>query len=83
MNKLTIRTTNDYAFSYHTITGWTEEDWKTIKETPDGLLEEWIIHQLDERNDGIGTCWYCGYGLYRIHIRQGECVIVKTGYGCD
>lgn len=39
-------------------------------------------HDNDMSNANLGTCWYCGYGIYEIRHFGGH-LIVSVGNSCD
>ena len=47
------------------------------KEASDKLLD-----MLDNRNNGEGTCWKCGYGVYGVWF-DNEYAYVNIGSSCD
>ena len=44
--------------------------------------KETLLQMLDERNNGIGTCWYCGYGTYGLWF-DNEYAYMNIGTSCD
>ena len=45
-------------------------------------LEETVLDMLDRRNGNTGTCWKCGYGVYRTWM-HGDAVYMEIGSSCD
>lgn len=64
------------------ITGFTEKELSELNSMDYREMKEKIVEILDSRNGNIGTCWYCGYGIYNAWIRDGA-VFVEIGNTCD
>ena len=41
-----------------------------------------VLEMLDARNDGIGTMWSCGYGVYGLWF-DNEAAYLNIGTTCD
>lgn len=80
MERLKVETGRDSGFSVNTVTGFTPEELEEIGK--DGIHYDSLVRILNERNEGLGTCWSCGYGIYGVWIRNGV-VYVRTGSSCD
>jgi hypothetical protein len=44
--------------------------------------KETLIDMLDDRNQGQGTCWQCGYGVYGLWF-DNEFAYLNVGTSCD
>lgn len=64
------------------ITGFTEQELKELGSMEQGELEETVLDMLDRRNGNIGTCWKCGYGVYRTWMHV-DAVYMEVGNSCD
>ena len=43
---------------------------------------EKLLDMLDDRNQGTGTCWHNGYGVYGVWY-DNEYAYVNVGTSCD
>ena len=41
-----------------------------------------LLDMLDDRNDGIGSAWCCGYGVYGLWF-DNEYAYMNVGTSCD
>ena len=64
------------------IDGLTDAELKSLKSLPNDVAKEEILRIVDERNDGLGTCWKCGNGIYGVWF-DNECAFVNIGDSCD
>ena len=84
MKKLVIGTIDSGRNGMKTmmIDGLTDEELKALKRLDNSVAKEALLKVLDERNDGIGTQWKCGYGIYGVWF-DNECAFVNIGDSCD
>jgi len=71
-----------YGQTLHRISGFTDAELHELGSMAYADLRDTLIRILDDRCDGIGTCWACGYGIYSIQF-AGSDVIIRTGTSCD
>ena len=64
------------------IDGLTDAELHEFKRMPNDKATDKLLQVLDERNDGIGTCWKCGNGIYSVWF-DNECAFVNIGDSCD
>lgn len=64
------------------ISGFTNQELKELGSMEQRELEETVLDMLDRRNGNTGTCWKCGYGVYRTWMR-GDAVYMEVGSSCD
>lgn len=64
------------------VCGFTKQELKELGSMEQSELEETVLDMLDERNGNTGTCWKCGYGVYRVWL-CGDAVFVEIGSSCD
>lgn len=64
------------------LTGFTPEELSELNSMDYREMKEKILEIADDRNDGIGTCWARGYGVYNAWIRDNA-VYVEVGNSCD
>ena len=84
MKKLVIGTIDSGRNGMKTmmIDGLTDEELKALKRLDNSVAKEALLKVLDERNDGIGTQWKCGYGIYGVWF-DNECAFINIGDSCD
>lgn len=80
---LTIKNVHDWYHIDHIITGWSDEDWKKIKSMNGKDAYDWILDEIDKRNNGMATCWHNGYGIDKVTYRDDEYVCVRTSMSSD
>lgn len=64
------------------LTGFTEQELSELNSMDYREMKSKIAEIADERNNGIGTCWYNGYGIYNAWIGDG-CAYIEIGTSCD
>lgn len=68
------------------VKGFTEEELKQIKQTiaDEGVLkaENMILDWLDDRNNGVGSAWHNGFGIYGFTMGEVGCCF-DVGNSCD
>jgi len=64
------------------ITGFGNGELSELKSMSHDEAEGKIIEMLDSRNDGIGTTWACGYGIYGLWF-DNEAAYLSIGHSCD
>lgn len=62
--------------------GFLEGELEKLKAKPNLEAKEMLLNMIDERNDGRGTCWLCGYGVYGVWF-DNEFAYVRIGTSCD
>jgi len=45
-------------------------------------MKQYVLDELDKRNNKLGSTWHNGYGVYNVWIR-GKSVYVEIGNTCD
>ena len=64
------------------ISGFKNGELNELKSMDHYEAKEKIIDMLDMRNDGLGTCWMCGPGVYGLWF-DNEAAYLRVGTGCD
>ena len=64
------------------ITGFKDKELSELKSMEHGEAREKLIEMLNNRNDGIGTCWVCGNGVYGLWF-DNEAAYLNIGSSCD
>lgn len=64
------------------ITGFTDAELSDLKRIPNADAKVVLLAMLDNRNNGIGTTWQCGYGVYGLWF-DNEAAYVNIGSSCD
>lgn len=64
------------------VCGFTKQELKELGSMEQSELEETVLDMLDCRNGNTGTCWKCGYGVYRVWLCE-DAVFVEIGSSCD
>lgn len=64
------------------ITGFADGELAELKNMPHREAGERLLEMLDKRNDGIGTMWHNGYGVWS-HWFDEEAAYVNIGRNCD
>lgn len=81
---LTIRELESHNPGLRTmmVDGLTKTELKSLKamKNDDGL--EKLLDILDQRKDGLGTTWKCGYGVYGFWC-DNEGAYINIGKSCD
>ena len=64
------------------LTGFSTEEIDELTHCDYRDLKKRVVEIANERNNGIGTCWECGYGVYNAWTRGNE-VFIEVGNSCD
>ena len=64
------------------IGNFAEGELQELKSLPNLDAKDKLLTMVDERNDGRGTCWYCGYGVYGLWF-DDEYAYLRIGTSCD
>lgn len=64
------------------ISGFNDGELNELKSMEHGEAKEKLIDMLDNRNNGIGTAWACGYGIYGMWF-DNEAAYLSVGSSCD
>ena len=84
MAKLTIEkiTTMDRHMNTMRISGFSDGELHELKSMEHYEAKEALIDMLNIRNNGIGTQWVCGYGVYGLWF-DNEYAYLNVGDSCD
>ena len=64
------------------VTGFSESELSELNSMDYRDMIDKVLDMLDSRNNGIGTAWHNGYGVYQMWISNGA-VMVEIGTSCD
>lgn len=64
------------------ITGFGAGELSELKSMDHYEAKDKVLEMLDARNDGIGTMWSCGYGVYGLWF-DNEAAYLNIGTTCD
>ena len=64
------------------ISGLTNDELKELKSMEHMESKDKLLEMLDDRCDGQGTVWLCGYGVYG-HWFDNEFAYMNVGTSCD
>lgn len=64
------------------IAGLTDSELSELKSMEHNEARETLLGMLDFRNNGIGTEWACGYGVYGMWF-DNEFAYLNIGKSCD
>ena len=64
------------------ISGFREGELYRLKSLPNGEAEDELVRMLNERNNGEGTSYACGYGIYSLWF-DNEFAYMNIGTTCD
>lgn len=64
------------------ISGFGDGELSELKSMDNEEAKETLIGMLDNRNDGLGTCWECGFGTYGLWF-DNEAAYLNIGKSCD
>ena len=83
MAKLTIEK-KQYSPGMDTmkITGFNDGELNELKSMAHEEASEKILEMLDSRNNGTGTRWACGNGVYSLWFDE-EAAYLNVGSSCD
>ena len=73
---------NDGGLQTMRIGDFAEGELQELKSLPNMEAKEKLLTMIDERNDGRGTCWVCGYGVYGLWF-DNEYAYLRIGTSCD
>lgn len=84
MAKFTIETLPSGMRSMETkrISGFKEGELNELKSMPHEEAREKIVDMLNYRNNGIGSVWMCGYGIFGLWF-DNEFAYLNVGKSCD
>ena len=64
------------------IGGFGDGELSELKSMEHFEAKEKLLNMLDDRNNGIGTQWMCGYGVFGMWF-DNEFAYINVGTGCD
>lgn len=64
------------------INGFSEKEMSELNSMDYREMKETVLSALDQRNNGIGSVWHNGYGVYTVWINNGT-VYAEIGNSCD
>jgi len=64
------------------IGGFADGELKELKSMEHREAKEKLIEMLDARNNGVGTAYACGYGIYGLWF-DNEYAYLRIGSSCD
>lgn len=64
------------------VTGFSEAELSELNSMDYRDMIDKVLDMLDSRNNGIGTAWHNGYGVYQMWISNGA-VMAEIGTSCD
>ena len=64
------------------ITGFSDGELSELKSMDHYESKEILLDMLDNRNDGQGTLWLCGNGVFG-HWFDNEAAYINVGVSCD
>lgn len=64
------------------ITGFQEGELVELKSIPHAEAKQKLLNMLDERNQGTGSYWHNGYGIYGLWF-DNEAAYMNIGNSCD
>ena len=64
------------------ITGFEDGELSELKSMEHGESGRKLLDMLDVRNDGAGTMYMCGYGVYG-HWFDDDSAYINVGRSCD
>jgi hypothetical protein len=86
MAKLTIKTMDSLAtgkgMKAVQISGFSDGELNELKSMEHMEAKEKLLDMLDDRNDGIGTQWMCGDGVFGLWF-DNEAAYLNVGTSCD
>lgn len=82
MEKLTIEKRPCGSLETVKITGFTEQELSKLKSMDHESSQDFLVEMLNARNNGIGTQWQCGYGIYSLWY-DNEAAYMNIGKSCD
>lgn len=83
MSKLEItRTPCGSGMDTMKIAGFADGELSELKSMEHEEARQKLLEMLDERNNGTGTTWMCGYGVYGLWF-DNEFAYMNIGRSCD
>ena len=83
MNKLTItKQPCGNGMDTMRIAGFADGELSELKSMEHDEAKERLLTMLDDRNNGTGTMWTCGYGVYGLWF-DIEFAYLNIGQSCD
>lgn len=64
------------------ITGFTDNELSELKSMEHNESKEVLLQMLNDRNNGLGTAWMCGYGVYGLWY-DNDAAYLNIGKTCD
>ena len=64
------------------ISGFTDGELSELKSMEHNESKAKLLDMLNYRNDGLGTAWACGYGVYGLWY-DNEFAYLNVGRSCD
>lgn len=64
------------------IGGFSDEELSELKSMEHNEAKDSLLDMLDRRNNGLGTQWMCGYGVFSWWF-DNEFAYVNIGTSCD
>ena len=64
------------------ITGFNDGELSELKSMEHSEAQQKLVEMLDNRNNGQGTCYACGYGIYGLWF-DNEAAYLSIGNTCD
>lgn len=64
------------------VTGFTAKELDELNSMDYREMKDTVLCTLDDRNNGLGNVWHCGYGVYTLWIKN-DSVFVEIGRSCD
>lgn len=64
------------------IGGFADGELEELKSLPNNEAKARLLDMLDARNNGLGTQWQCGYGVYGLWF-DNEYAYINVGTSCD
>jgi len=64
------------------VSGFSDGELNELKSMEHMEAQEKLVDMLDSRNNGIGSCWARGYGIYGVWF-DNEAAYMNIGNSCD
>ncbi len=64
------------------IAGFADGELNALKSMEHGEARQKLLDMLDNRNNGTGRMWQCGYGVYGLWF-DNEFAYMNVGKSCD
>lgn len=64
------------------ITGFTDGELSELKSMEHNESKDVLLQMLNDRNNGLGTAWMCGYGVYGLWY-DNDAAYLNVGKSCD